>query len=139
MRVYTKKAEFAELIQEGYNAILSRLQKQSFPEDVDEYLDVMVPSPSATVAPMTPKASGSRLHSRNPSYTFVGVGTPFEPNKFTAIKNRSASPTRGGPELELESTPMATNPSPSPAPGKRKRVVEGRQDEGSSQKTKKKR
>jgi len=138
MRIYTKKAEYAELIQEGYNAILSRLQKEPLPEDVDASRNV-VSTPPATKAPMTPKPSGSGLHSRNTSYTFVGVvGTPFEHNKFTALKNRSVSPTRSGVELELGSTP-ATSPSPSPAPAKRKRADEVRQDEGSPKKTKKRR
>jgi hypothetical protein len=152
LRVYTKKTKFAEMIQEGYNAILGQLQQQ-YDSGVDnpDGQDLVVarepiargesPLPTtqmATEAPTTPKPSGSSgLHSRKPSYTFP-VGTPFAPNEFTALR-RSVSPMRSGTAPDFAPTHAATSLSPTPAPGKRKRAIQGRQGNESSQKTKKKR
>lgn len=161
LRVYTKKAEFAEIIQEGYNAILGQLQheyesgkgKPSLLDDnachdsigPGERAVGEIASPLAT-APTTPKTPGSGLHSRNPSFTIpsgVGVseGTPFARNRFTEIpKNSSVSPPRTGTAMRSEPTPI-TCPSPSPAAGKRKRLAEFeiRHEKESSQRSKKKR
>ena len=138
MRVYTKKVEFAEIVQEGYRAILTRLQQigQLFLDDVGAEQAAqegsVVPTPPAMEAPTTPKAS----HSRKPSFTFGP--SPFSINKFTdPPKNRSVSPMRG-PETELRLPPMAKESTPSPSHLKRKRSVELRQDDGSSKKTRKK-
>jgi hypothetical protein len=133
LRVYTKKVEFAEVIQEGYRAILTRLQKMGEPllDDVDAAArEGSGPTPPVTEAPTTPKASSSALlHSRSPSFT--KPTSPFAKNKFTEFpKNRSVSPARvGPPESEV-----GLLPNPPLTPVKRKRLVE----EGSKAKKKKK-
>lgn len=143
LRVYTKKAELAEIIQEGYNAILENLHEkyesgQGRPSPIDAN-DSAVPRERAgevatplvaTMVPTTPKAPGSGLHSRSPSLTFPSgvVATPFARNKFTEIRKiGSASPPRTGTAMWSESAPIPTSPTsptPNPAAGKRKRATE---------------
>lgn len=132
LRVYTKNAEFAEIIQAGYLTILKRLEIQHgvmSPQAVDvvsrkdKAREGSVPTPLAAM-PTTPKASHPGLP----------VESPFAPNNFTLHKrNRSISPTRIGPELES----AATTPSPSPAHRKRKRANDPPQNESSVRKMKK--
>lgn len=132
LRVYTKKAEFAEIVQRGYRDILERLQNKK-PDDVG-VRRVSVPTLPEIEAPTTPKG-----HSRNlsPTYRESGGESPFANNKFMDFpKNRSVSPTRVDTEMPVLEFTVATNSSPSPA--KRKRPVDRHQDGGSSQKAKRK-
>ena len=132
LRVYTKKAEFSKIVQRGYRDILEGLEKKdlemgkTFSHDGEN----PVPTPPEIEPPTTPKG-----HSRNSSSPFRASGgeSPFANNKFMdSLKDRSVSPTRVDPELPvLESITVASK-----SPSKRKRPVDRRQDEGSSQKAK---
>ncbi|PPQ88883.1 hypothetical protein CVT25_009118 [Psilocybe cyanescens] len=100
LRVYTKKQRFYGLVQAGYRAILASLQATSSPpnsqpisaSDLSIALDPMAPTPPATEAPTTPKAT-----SRNASFTFGSAATPFSNNEFTTVPPTfaPASPTEG--------------------------------------------
>lgn len=146
LRVYTKKAEFIEIVQAGYRAILKDLEDQnglfklieSDPDQADlsetsNGLSSMSPGPTppVTESPSTPKR-GSKTHSRNASFTMKGnegrdpsYSTPFSNNEFMSRLTSLSRKSRNGTETESGVFRITrNNVSPTPVGSKRRREME---------------
>ncbi len=154
LRVYTKKAEFIEIVQAGYRAILRDLEDQighlalneSDPDQIDVHenssgLGLQIdrkgsmnlePTPPVAEAPSTPKMSGSQILS---SFTIKAnegrdplYSTPFLNNEFMTVckSTRLTSPSgKSGKGMEMGGeVSYDTRTHLSPTGSKRSREVE---------------
>ena len=93
LRIYTKNPKFYGLVQAGYRAAMANLAMRFqtdtegnilLPDiDINQAENGLVPTPPATEAPTTPKAT-SREHSFTHRKTTSG-STPYSENSFTTV------------------------------------------------------